>query len=182
MSSEEKTSEDNGEPPKRNRHRLGSLSPPNWRDLLLNYSGLLLFLRGAQSDALDNPYAIFVAVAALVLSALTTYTTAQMARKPQSDRRRYNLAANVVNTFLVITVLFSILYWTIGTEKNFSVKLSRIDAIYFSLGTLTTAGTGTIGPTSDLSRALVSGQMVLDLVFVAVVVTTAVTRWSEKSS
>jgi hypothetical protein len=62
------------------------------------------------------------------------------------------------------------------------MQIGWADAFYFALRTLTTAGTGTIAPTSDLSRALVSGQMVLDLVFVAVVVTIAVTRCSEKSS
>jgi hypothetical protein len=74
------------------------------------------------------------------------------------------------------------LYWAIGTRPNFGSELSRVDAVYFALGTLTTAGTGTIAPTSGLARGLVSGQMIVDLVFVAGALTIAITRWSEKSS
>lgn len=67
--------------------------------------------------------------------------------------------------------------------EEFQRQVSRIDAIYFSLGTLTTAGTGWhYSSTSDLSKALVSGRMAPDLIFVAVVVTIAVTRWSERSN
>jgi voltage-gated potassium channel Kch len=86
----------------------------------------------------------------------------------------------IVNAFMLITWFFAVLYWFIGTTANFNVELSRIDALYFALGTLTTAGTGTIAPTSDLARAIVSGQMVLDLAFIASAVTIAVTRWSER--
>jgi hypothetical protein len=90
-------------------------------------------------------------------------------------------AATVVCAFLIVTAVFANLYWLIGTPANFGVELSKIDAIYFALGTLTTAGTGTIAPTSGLARGLVSGQMVLDFVFVAIAVTTAIARWGEKS-
>jgi len=89
--------------------------------------------------------------------------------------------ATVVCVLLIITAVFANLYWLIGTPTNFGGELSKIDAIYFALGTLTTAGTGTIAPTSDLARGLVSGQMVLDFVFIATAVTIAVTRWGEKS-
>jgi hypothetical protein len=82
-------------------------------------------------------------------------------------------------TFSSIIVLFSALYWSMGTTENFNVELSHSDAIYFSLGTLTTAGTGGIWPTSELARGFVSTQMVSDLVFIGWAVSAVVTRWGE---
>ena len=88
----------------------------------------------------------------------------------------------VANTFATLALVFANVYWAIGTKVNFGVELSRVDALYFSLGTLTTAGTGTIAPISSFARGLVSVQMALDFVFVATAVTIVVTRWSEKLS
>ena len=88
----------------------------------------------------------------------------------------------VVCPFGLITVAFAMLYWAIGTTANFEGGLSRASATYFVLGTLTTAGTGTITLISDLARAFVSVQMIVDLVYVAVALTITVTRWSERSS
>lgn len=88
----------------------------------------------------------------------------------------------VANTFATMALVFANIYWAIGTKVNFGVELSRIDALYFSLGTLTTAGTGTIAPTSGLARGFVSVQMVLDFVFVATAVTIVIARWGESPS
>ena len=46
--------------------------------------------------------------------------------------------------FSLILQLFSYIYWTYGTTKNFSVNLTHFDSFYFALGTLTTVGSGTI--------------------------------------
>jgi Ion channel len=82
---------------------------------------------------------------------------------------------------VIIVLLFTMVYWRIGTKANFGAELSKVDALYFALGTMTTAGTGTIAPISGLARGLVSGQMVVDFIFVASAVTIAITRLSEKS-
>lgn len=46
------------------------------------------------------------------------------------------------NAFLIAIGHFSLRYWFIGTPANFTAELSKIDALYFTLDTLTTAGTG----------------------------------------
>lgn len=76
------------------------------------------------------------------------------------------LGALFINAFLVLVGGFSFLYWSYGSQINFTVTatLSRLDAVYFTLGTLTTAGTGSISATSEASRYIQSLQMVLDLV------------------
>jgi hypothetical protein len=49
----------------------------------------------------------------------------------------------------------------------FSEPLNRIDAAYFCLMILSTVGFGDINPTSDLSRLLVAGQIVISLTLLA---------------
>jgi hypothetical protein len=78
--------------------------------------------------------------------------------------------------FSALTYLFSTLYWGYGGMSNFSTSLTRLDAIYFSVGTLTTAGTGNISATSELSRGLQTTQMGLDFVLVVFVVAIVIPR------
>lgn len=85
---------------------------------------------------------------------------------------------NVETTFSMLTALFSILYWSYGSRPNFSSNLTRLDAIYFTVGTLTTAGTGSLSAESEIARGIQVLQMVLDLtlvVFAVAVVLTSLT-------
>lgn len=127
-----------------------------------------------------TPIAIGALVATFALAVQATFTAASTARRRTSSN--WLVAFEVGYAFLLITGEFAVLYWTFGTGGNFNVELSRVDAIYFALGTLTTGGTGDIVPRSDLAKAFVCGQMILDLVYIAGALTIAVTRWSEKSS
>jgi voltage-gated potassium channel len=120
---------------------------------------------------------------AFVATVQVTVFSVRVARERQTSAADRSVVwVSIINGFSTIVLAFSTIYWTIGTKANFGMELSRVDAIYFALGTLTTAGTGTIVPTSGLARAIVSGQMIVDFVFVAAAVTIAITRWSEKSS
>jgi voltage-gated potassium channel len=71
---------------------------------------------------------------------------------------------------------FAAIYWTYGSLGNFNEHLSKVAALYFTLGTFTTAGTGTISPVSDFARAIVSCQYVVDLFFVAWIIAIGVSR------
>jgi hypothetical protein len=83
----------------------------------------------------------------------------------------------LANAFLFLLLGFSYAYWAIGEAANFAGgPLSKLDAVYFTLGTLTTAGTGTISAVGALSRATVSLQMALDIAFTAFALAFAVTR------
>jgi hypothetical protein len=61
---------------------------------------------------------------------------------------------------------FSFLYWSRGTRVNFSLPLSHLDAVYFTVGTLATAGTGNISATSEWSRGVQTAQMFVNMAFV----------------
>jgi len=83
---------------------------------------------------------------------------------------------DLVFYLLTFVSMFSLIYWTYGTSHNFSTQLTHLDAIYFTIGTLSTAGTGNIVPVSELARGLQTLQMLLDLGFLLVAVTLVVGR------
>ncbi|HEX3488938.1 MAG TPA: ion channel [Streptosporangiaceae bacterium] len=83
---------------------------------------------------------------------------------------------DLVFYLLTFVSMFSLIYWTYGTSHNFSTQLTHLDAIYFTIGTLSTAGTGDIVPVSELARGLQTLQMLLDLGFLLVAVTLVVGR------
>jgi Ion channel len=134
--------------------------------------GFLFFM-----DTRPTAVAMGALAGTFALAVQATFTAASMARRRDSSNQLVLFAVGYA--FLLITGEFAALYWTFGTGGNFNVEPSRVDAIYFALGTLTTGGTGDIVPRSDLAKAFVCGQMILDLAYIAGTLTIAVTRWSE---
>lgn len=94
---------------------------------------------------------------------------------PSNFRRNMALIAYVLS-FMVVT--FATIYFGYGTTENYNIWLSRLDAIYFSIGTLTTAGTGNIVATSELSRLFQTLQMVLGFILVVFAVSIVISRIS----
>ncbi len=54
-------------------------------------------------------------------------------------------------------------------QASFTESLSRVDAVYFSVTVLATVGFGDITPTSESARLIVTGQMIVDLIFVGLI-------------
>lgn len=74
--------------------------------------------------------------------------------------------------------MFAYVYWVLDSLRpaSFNLPLSRVDAIYFTLGTFTTTGTGRFVAQSSLAELLVCCQVVLGWGFVAVLVALLVPR------
>jgi predicted membrane channel-forming protein YqfA (hemolysin III family) len=89
--------------------------------------------------------------------------------------------AYLVYGFSALICLFSQLYWGYGTAGNFSIRLSRGDALYFAIGTLTTAGTGNISATSGIAREIQALQMMLDLALLGFAVALAISRLASQA-
>lgn len=85
----------------------------------------------------------------------------------------------IVIAGLDIMITFAKLYYDAGTTEHFTESLSHVGALFFALGMLTTAGTGTISPVSDAARIIVGIQMVLDLLYFGVAFVIAVSRFTE---
>ena len=86
------------------------------------------------------------------------------------------LALFLVATFVLLVAAFSLIYWKIGTPPNFATRLSPLDAVYFTLGTLSTAGTGTIAPQSEVAKLAVTAQDITDVTFIGLILAMAVSR------
>jgi voltage-gated potassium channel len=69
---------------------------------------------------------------------------------------------------LISVLLFGFAYHTvaIGRPGQFLGLHTRLDALYFSLATMSTAGSGNIYPVGQLARGLVVGQLIFDVAMV----------------
>ena len=97
------------------------------------------------------------------------------------DSPLWSLAILVTIGFVGLTLIFSDLYWDYGQHGNFNIQLSRLDSIYFTLGTLSTAGTGNIFATSETARAIQSLQMGVDFGYVLLAIGIFVSRLSSSA-
>jgi voltage-gated potassium channel len=63
-------------------------------------------------------------------------------------------------------LLFASTYYLLGhtTPSDFTQRMTRTDALYFTITTFTTTGFGDIAATSEGARLIVTGQMLLDLI------------------
>lgn len=79
---------------------------------------------------------------------------------------------------LAVLSAFAYVYWLLESLRpaSFNLPLSRVDAIYFTLGTFTTTGTGRFTVQSSLAELLACCQVVLGWGFVAVLLALLVPR------
>jgi voltage-gated potassium channel len=79
---------------------------------------------------------------------------------------------------MAVLSAFAYGYWLLDGLRpaSFNLPLSRVDAVYFTLGTFTTTGTGRFAAQSSLAELLVCCQIVLGWGFVAVLVALFVPR------
>jgi uncharacterized membrane protein len=91
----------------------------------------------------------------------------------------------MLNSLAVISntlAAFTGVYYNIGNNGNFSVKLTHLDSVYVALGTATTAGTGSIAAQTDTARLVQTIQMGTDFVIIGIVLTVAITAIMSKQS
>lgn len=75
-------------------------------------------------------------------------------------------ALAVAFVLLVLGFAYAYLSLSHGDPKNFSEHLNHVGAVYFALTIITTVGFGDIAARTNVSRLVVIGQFILDLVFV----------------
>lgn len=89
----------------------------------------------------------------------------QVNRIVKSDRPVLQAAEGLSAALPMYLLGFSAIYYVMSMEdpELFSETMSRTAALYFTVTVFGTVGFGDITPTTDLSRAIVTGQMVLNL-------------------
>jgi voltage-gated potassium channel len=79
---------------------------------------------------------------------------------------------SVVTAILVFIIVFSLIYLDLAhiNPDYFTQQLDHVSALYFTVTVLTTVGFGDITAKTDLSRAVVTIQMLFDLIFLAIII------------
>jgi voltage-gated potassium channel len=116
------------------------------------------------------PVVLSLSVGLLVLVLVTAYQVRAIMRARHPGTRGIEAVATTVPLFLV---LFAAAYFVLSRDDpaNFSTPgLTRSDALYFTVTVFATVGFGDITATSQLTRMLVTVQMILDLIVLGAVV------------
>lgn len=110
-----------------------------------------------------------VALLTLVLAAVVVVCVWQVAKVIEAD---YPALQAIEALFAVVPIYligFSTVYYLIAASdhQNFTEPVSRMGSLYFTLSVFTTVGFGDITAATDFARAIVTLQMVGNLVVVA---------------
>jgi voltage-gated potassium channel len=117
-----------------------------------------------------EPLGVTVLLALAGLAGLTYafFALAERARR-STDESAVRLEA-VVAVLYAFVVFMSLVYLGLASKQGqFTDLHNRVDALYFTMSTIATVGFGDVHATGEVSRAVVTLQIALDLVFVALV-------------
>jgi voltage-gated potassium channel len=116
----------------------------------------------------SNPL-LMIGTIVVLFSGVAAWATMRVLK---SDMPRVRAIEAVGLTIPFYLILFALAYLalSINDPRSFSEQLSRLDALYFTITVFATVGFGDITPTSATTRAIVSLQMLLNLVVLGVVV------------
>jgi len=142
--------------------------------IVLVLTGLLVFQWVATST---RGYGLVEIITAFVTIACTLATTFRSVQLPTA-LPLWSLILQVVTAGTVFVVNFSWIYWAYSPSPSacMNVGLSKIDGTYFTLTTLTTVGYGDITPVTERCRVIVSGQLILGIVFMVIILSLLIVR------
>lgn len=101
---------------------------------------------------------VFVAVVGWEIRAIT-----------RADHPVVRAVEAIAVTVPMLIVVFAFLYLSISRDDpaSFSEHLNRVDAMYYTVATISTVGFGDISAESDAARILVTIQMLFDIALIA---------------
>jgi voltage-gated potassium channel len=107
-----------------------------------------------------------------VLLALAVVIAVQVRSVVSANYPELRAIEGLVTAITVLLVSFALFYLGLATvdPAHFSRPLTRVGAFYFAVTVLATVGFGDITAQSDVAQLIVTVQMLLDLVLIAVVV------------
>ena len=116
----------------------------------------------------DQSIVAKLCVALLVLVVVLGLQFRSVSRSPHPTLRGVEAVAVSVP---LLMLSFAATYFVMAQadQASFTESLSRVDAVYFSVTVLATVGFGDIAPTSESARVIVTGQMIVDLIFVGLI-------------
>lgn len=149
---------------------------------LLTAVVLLIVYFLAPLDGIENLGTVTLLVAGVLV--LVVVAVWQIRKVIASEYPAVQAVEAAAATIALYLVGYSALYYVLSgaDEQSFSEVLSRVDALYFCLTVFATVGFGDIVATTDTTRAVVSIQIVANLILLAVGirVLTGVVQWRRK--
>ena len=162
----------------RTPRRLSELKPGERRRAVLRTAVVLAVLWSclfavyyaipAETDGAANAFPR-LAVGLLLFAAILAWQNSRIGRVELPELRAAGTLGSAIPLFLTV---FATIYLSLShtSAVNFSQRLDHTRALYFTITVFSTVGFGDITPTTDAARIMVSLQMLLDLVIIALVV------------
>jgi O-antigen ligase len=103
---------------------------------------------------------------------LVVFVVARQMRRHLASRNNEVRIDSLALAIVMSVLLFALAYYAVSTAESgeFSGLSTRVDALYYSLTVATTTGFGDVSAQSQLARALVSAQLVFNMLIVATAV------------
>ena len=129
---------------------------------------LLLYYLAPFGSALHGH---IVAGLAVCLAALIVLVVIELRSIAQSSHPETKAVEAVGMTLPLALLPFAAAYYSMAkvTDASFGTRLTRLDALYFTMTTFSTVGYGDIAAKSEPARALVTGQIAVDLILIGLI-------------
>lgn len=124
-----------------------------------------VYLVAPPRDIAEGTLGVGLVVAMLFLVALVAWELRSTMRDPYPEVRA---GTSLTVLIIAVVVIFALVYcsMSIGNPAAFSEGLSKGDAVYFTVTTLSTTGFGDVTAVSPAARWVVTAQMLFDLVLI----------------
>jgi hypothetical protein len=123
-----------------------------------------------------GPLSVVAVVVTLVAIGFASFRVVASALHP--TRSLLVVLYLAMHALSVLVADFAFIYWRSGTRANWGMPLSHLDALFLTIGTLTTAGTG--APHTEWARGMLTLQMAVDVVCVTLITGLVISRVSSR--
>jgi voltage-gated potassium channel Kch len=117
-------------------------------------------------DFVTGSAAVRLVVIVVVLFTLVAWQLRSIIRSRHPGARAIQALAVAVPLFLLLFASTYVVLASVTPSSFNPAGLTRTNAIYFTVSTFATVGFGDITPASEAARLVVTGQILLDLLFV----------------
>jgi len=116
----------------------------------------------------DESIVVKLCLALLVLVIVLVLQFLSVSKSPHPTLKGVESVAITVPLLILSFAATYYVMWQ-ADPASFTESLSRVDAVYLSVTILATVGFGDITPVSESARLIVTGQMIVDLIFVGLI-------------
>ena len=129
---------------------------------------------------IDDPLALAAALIGVLVYIIPAVLVWRSVIPAARSGHAPSLGVVVVTGLNLVVGPFAALHWQMSQNVQgcFNTSLTPVDAIYFTLTTLTTTGFGDIRAVAPLCRLAVTAQMIVDAVIFLGVVAVAITHYA----